>query len=72
MKTQLLSAGALILSHSMLVLLSDLFRAAAGNLSCGSDLRSAQVVMELMVVLCKALVRSPLLLNEAYLIKPCH
>lgn len=62
----ILSAGALIRSHSMLALPSDLFRAAASNLSCRSDLsKETPVVMEIMVAFYKALVRSPLLLDEA-------
>lgn len=73
LKTQLLLTGALILSHSMVALPSDLFRGAASNLSCRSDLsKETQVVMEIIVVFYKALVRSPLLLNAAYPVKASH
>ena len=73
LKTQFLLTGALILSHSTLTLPSDLFRAAASNLSCRSDLsKETQVVTEIMVTFYKAVVRSPLLLNEAYPVKPPH
>jgi len=70
LKTQFLLTGALTVSHIILVP-SDLFRAS--NLSCRSDLsKETQVVMEIMVAVYKALVRSLLLVNEAYPVKPSY